>query len=147
MLDLPLALRAELVLWLEALLLVPLAVGYYLIRRRRRPRKNWHCGWLTAAFVAKTLLFLWGMAPVFLRLLPFVVSGLDTPTIQITVLHALVGAASLVLGWWVLLALHFKVPLGRRRTPRALRAVMRWTALTWVAGFALGAAYYWLVYR
>ncbi len=142
MLDLPVSARAPLILALEVALGLVLAYGYYAIKRRLRPRRQWHCRWLAVALAAKTLLFLWAMAPVTLRLVPSFVPTFDSLATRMVLVHGAVGVVSIVLGWWVVLVLRFKVPLGKRRTPHALRTPMRLAALTWAASLILGAILY-----
>ena len=142
MLDLPVAARAALVLAVELALGLVLAYGCYAIKRRPRPHRQWHCRWLPIALAAKTLLFLWGMAPVTLRLAPSLLPTLDSLATRLVLAHAGIGLVSIVLGWWVVLVLRFKLLLGRRRTPHALRMPMRLAALTWAAGLVLGVVLY-----
>lgn len=142
MLDLPLTARAQWILGLELLLLAALTLGIYAVKRRRRPWRACHCWGLTVALAGKTLLFLSGMTRSFWLWWPSV-SQRDT---LVMLSHALVGAVSLILGWWAVLALQFRVPLPRRLTVRDLKPVMRWTAITWVLGLVLGVVLYGLLY-
>jgi hypothetical protein len=146
MLNLPVVVRAQIVLALEAVAFIGGAVAFYLIKRRPRPLRPWHCRGMALAFAVKTLGFLFGMAPIFAREAGTLPPTFGLASTRVLVLHVLVGVVSLVFGWWVVLALQFKLSLPKRQTPRSLHNIMVWTAITWAAGFVLGGAVYWLWY-
>ena len=138
------AVRAQIVLWLEGALLAAMVALIYAARQPRRGRRPWHCWGMAAAVAGQTLVSLWGMVGVLVRLGPSLLPTLDSAATRVLIGHALAGAACLALGWRVVAAL--QVRPSPRAKPWALRTRMRWTAVMWVLGFVSGVVLYGMWY-